>query len=155
MVRLFLLGSALLFLAACTPVVNQRGYLPDPQVVQSIVVGKDTKETVKTRLGDPSTAATFNNDVWYYISSREEQLAFFEPQVLSRDVLAIEFNKDGQVADVRHYGLKDGHVIAFVSRETPTKGRELTLIQQLFNAVPGAAIPKEKPSSGDQGGGGH
>ncbi len=155
MVRLFLLGSALLFLAACTPVVNQRGYLPDPQVVQSIAVGKDTKETVKTRLGDPSTAATFNNDVWYYISSREEQLAFFEPQVLSRDVLAIEFNKDGQVADVRHYGLKDGHVIAFVSRETPTKGRELTLIQQLFNAVPGAAIPKEKPSSGDQGGGGH
>jgi outer membrane protein assembly factor BamE (lipoprotein component of BamABCDE complex) len=151
MIRPFLLGSALVFLAACTPIVNQRGYMPDSQVVQSIAVGKDTKETVKSRLGDPSTAATFGNDVWYYISSREEQVAFFDPVVQSRDIIAIEFNKDGQVADVRHYGLKDGRVVAFVSRETPTKGRELTILQQLFNAVPGAAIASDKKGS-DKGG---
>ncbi len=151
MVRPFLLGAALLFIAACTPVVNQRGYLPDPQVVQSITVGKDTKTSVSDRLGNPSTSATFSNDVWYYISSREEQLAFFEPVVQSRDVLAIEFDKQGQVADVRHYSLKDGRIVAFATRETPTKGRELTIIQQLFNAVPGAALPEEK-KGGDQGG---
>jgi outer membrane protein assembly factor BamE (lipoprotein component of BamABCDE complex) len=147
-----LLGLALIC-AACTPIENQRGYLPDPQVVQSISVGKDTKTSVSDRLGNPSTSATFDNDVWYYISSREEQMAFFSPVVQSRDVLAIEFDKQGQVAAVRHYSLKDGRVIAFATRETPTKGRELTLIQQLFNAVPGAALPEEK-KGGDQGGGG-
>ena len=127
----------LLLAAACTPVANQRGYL--------------TNTSISDRLGNPSTSATFDNDVWYYISSREVQMAFFEPVVQSRDVLAIEFDKQGQVAAVRHYSLKDGRVIAFATRETPTKGRELTLIQQLFNAVPGAAIQEEK--KGDQGGG--
>lgn len=147
MVRPVLLAAALI-LCACVPVENQRGYLPDAEAVKAIAVGKDTKSTVQTRLGNPSTTATFSNDVWYYISSKEEQMAFFEPRVLSRDVLAVEFNKQGQVADVRHYGLKDGRIIAFVSRETPTKGRELTLIQQLFNAVPGAALPKDEKKEG-------
>jgi outer membrane protein assembly factor BamE (lipoprotein component of BamABCDE complex) len=117
--------------------------LPDKQTIASISVGTDTKTTIADRLGNPSTTATFGNEVWYYISSKEEQMAFFTPRILSRDVLAVEFGQDGQVADVRHYGLKDGRVVAFASRETPTKGRELTLIQQLFNAVPGAALPKE------------
>lgn len=143
MLRPSLAGSVFLLCAACVPVQTQRGYLPDPQTVSSISVGTDTKTTIADRLGNPSTTATFGNEVWYYISSREEQMAFFTPRILSRDVLAVEFNQDGQVADVRHYGLKDGRVVAFASRETPTKGRELTLIQQLFNAVPGAALPKD------------
>jgi outer membrane protein assembly factor BamE (lipoprotein component of BamABCDE complex) len=145
MLRLTLAGSALLICAACVPVQTQRGYLPDPQAVSSISVGTDTKTTIAGRLGNPSTTATFGNEVWYYISSKEEQLAFFTPRILARDVLAVEFNKEDQVADVRRYGLKDGRIIAFVSRETPTRGRELTLIQQMFNALPGAALPKEEP----------
>jgi len=143
MLRPSLAGTVFLLCAACVPVQTQRGYLPDKQTVSSISVGTDTKSTIADRLGNPSTTATFGNEVWYYISSKEEQMAFFTPRILSRDVLAVEFNKDGQVADVRHYGLKDGRVVAFASRETPTKGRELTLIQQIFNAVPGAALPKD------------
>ena len=143
MLRPSLAVPVFLFCAACVPVQTQRGYLPDREAVASISVGKDTKTTIADRLGNPSTTATFGNEVWYYISSKEEQMAFFTPRVLSRDVLAVEFDKEGQVADVRHYGLKDGRVVAFVSRETPTKGRELTIIQQMFNAVPGAALPKE------------
>jgi len=143
MLRPWLAGTVLLLCAACVPVQTQRGYLPDKQTIASISVGTDTKTTIADRLGNPSTTATFGNEVWYYISSKEEQMAFFTPRILSRDVLAVEFGQDGQVADVRHYGLKDGRVVAFASRETPTKGRELTLIQQLFNAVPGAALPKE------------
>ena len=52
-------------------------------------------------------------------------------------ILAIYFDKDGKVTDMRHYGLEDGHVVAFETRTTPTKGRELTFLQQLFNATPG------------------
>jgi hypothetical protein len=38
---------------------------------------------------------------------------------------------------MKHYGLDEGHVIAFEDRTTPTRGRELTFLQQLFNATPG------------------
>lgn len=123
---------------ACAPVITQRGYLPDQDTLSSIDVGKDTKTSVQKTLGDPSTQATFNEDGWYYISSTEKQVAFFTPTILRRSVLAVYFDKDGKVADLKHYSLKDGHVIAYEARTTPTKGKELTFLEQLFNATPGA-----------------
>jgi outer membrane protein assembly factor BamE (lipoprotein component of BamABCDE complex) len=145
-----LLLAASLAAAGCTPVVNQRGYLPDPIGEASIKVGTDTKTTVQDRLGDPSTEATFGGDAWYYVSSVEKQVAFFDPLVVSRSIMAIHFDKDGKVTGIRHYGLRDGHVVAFETRETPAKGREITFLQQLLNATPGVPIgaPGDQPSGG-------
>ncbi|HWA30535.1 MAG TPA: outer membrane protein assembly factor BamE [Rhizomicrobium sp.] len=138
--RLPALAAAALVLAACTPVISQRGYLADPAAEASIKVGTDTKTTIQSRLGDPSTSATFGDDAWYYISSTERQVAFFDPTTTSRKILAIHFDKDGKVTDIKHYGLKDGHVVAFETRTTPAKGRELTFLQQLFSATPGVPL---------------
>src|SRR6476646_6280264 len=108
----FLAGAAAL--CACAPVENQRGYVPDQEAVASVQVGMDTKDSVTKKLGDPSTAATFGNDVWYYISSHVEQNAFFAPRALDRNILAVEFAKDGKVTDVHKYTLADGRVVDFV-----------------------------------------
>jgi outer membrane protein assembly factor BamE (lipoprotein component of BamABCDE complex) len=145
-------------LLSCTPVVNQRGYLPDPVGEAAIKVGADTKTTVQDRLGDPSTQATFGGDVWYYISSVEKQISFFDPRVENRSVMAVHFDKDGKVANIRHYGLRDGHVIALENRETPAKGRELTFLQQLLNATPGVPLggaPGQGPGQGGPPNGGY
>ena len=91
-----LLASAAV-LIACAPVIDQRGYLSDPQVEASIKAGTDTKTSVQDRLGNASTAATFSGDAWYYISSTEKQVAFFTPTVLNRAILAVYFDKDGTV----------------------------------------------------------
>jgi outer membrane protein assembly factor BamE (lipoprotein component of BamABCDE complex) len=126
-------------LAACSPVVSQRGYVPDPALEATIKPGDDSKTSVQTRLGYASTTATFNGDnTWYYISSTEKQTAFFTPRILKREILAISFGQDGKVTGMRHYGMKDGHVVAFETRETPTRGRETTFLMQLLNAKPGA-----------------
>jgi outer membrane protein assembly factor BamE (lipoprotein component of BamABCDE complex) len=138
-------------LLACTPVVSQRGYLPDPIGEASIKIGTDTKTTVQDRLGDPSTEATFGGDAWYYVSSVEKQISFFDPRVENRSILALHFDKDGKITSVRHYSLKDGHVVAFETHETPAKGRELTFLQQLLNATPG--VPIGAPGGQGQGGG--
>jgi outer membrane protein assembly factor BamE (lipoprotein component of BamABCDE complex) len=127
-------------ISGCTPVVSQRGYLQDLDVEASIDPATDTKTTIQQRLGYPSTEATFTNDAWYYISSVERQVAFFHPTVESRAILAVYFDKDGKVTDLKHYTLDDGHVVAFETRQTPSRGRELTFLQQLFNATPGVPI---------------
>jgi outer membrane protein assembly factor BamE (lipoprotein component of BamABCDE complex) len=127
-------------IAGCTPVVSQRGYLQDLDVEASIDPATDTKTTIQQRLGYPSTEATFTHDAWYYISSVERQVAFFHPTVESRAILAVYFDKDGKVTDLKHYTLDDGHVVAFETRQTPSRGRELTFLQQLFNATPGVPI---------------
>jgi outer membrane protein assembly factor BamE (lipoprotein component of BamABCDE complex) len=152
--KLLTLSLAAALLLGCAPVINQRGYLPDPVGEASIRIGSDTKTTIQQRLGDPSTQATFGTDSWYYISSVEKQVAFFDPRVETRSILAVHFDKDGRVNDVRHFGLKDGHVVAFETRETAAKGKELTFLQQLFNATPGVPIGSSGPGGGGPGGGG-
>jgi len=145
------LAAAALFAASCSPIVNQRGYLPNPEVDDTIVVGTDTKATVQQRLGSPSTFATFGGDTWYYISSVEERFAFFAPETTSRKIMAVSFDKDTKVADINRYTLKDGNIVAFDSRITPTRGREMTFLQQLFNASPGVPIGNNQTPGGGQG----
>src|ERR1700704_3725505 len=124
--------AAITVFMACAPVISQRGYLPDTEMESAIKSGADTKTSVQSRLGYASTTATFGNDSWYYISATEKQVAFFTPTVLKRQILAVYFDKGNKVTDVRHYGLRDGHLIAFESRETPARGRETTFLQELL-----------------------
>ncbi len=49
--------------------------------------------------------------------------------------MAVYFDKNEDVERVAFYGLKDGQVVDFVTRTTPTRGKELTVIQQLFSNV--------------------
>ena len=45
---------------------------------------------------------------------------------------------------VNNYTLKDGKVIAFNGRETPTRGRELTILEQLLgNVGRGSMLPRD------------
>ena len=133
--------------------------MKDLDTEASIDPATDTKTTIQQRLGYPSTEATFTNDAWYYISSVERQVAFFHPTVESRAILAVYFDKTGKVTDLKHYTLDDGHVVAFETRTTPTRGREITFLQQLFNATPGVPITNTGNSNpggtGIPGGGGY
>lgn len=147
-----LLCVACLILANCTPVISHRGYLEDPNTEAYIAAGTDSKATIEAKLGNPSMQATFGNDAWYYISSVEKQVGFFDPILQSRKILAVYFDADGKVVDLKHYGLEDGHVVAFESRQTPTRGREMTFLQQLFNATPG--MPGNMTQEQNPGGGG-
>ncbi|HEX3674516.1 MAG TPA: outer membrane protein assembly factor BamE [Rhizomicrobium sp.] len=150
--RISALALSGLLLASCAPIVSQRGYLPDAAGEASIRIGLDTKETIQQRLGDPSTQATFGGGVWYYISSTEKQVAFFDPKIESRAILAVHFDKDGKVTDLKHYGLKDGHVVAFESRITPTRGHDITFLEQVLGSTPGVPIGQDTQNSNPGGG---
>ena len=150
----FFVGAAFAALAAgCTAVETHRGYVPDAEILSSIVVGTDTKDTVSQKLGTPTTRGTFSNDVWYYISSRDIQTAFFAPQSIERNIVEVQFSENGQVAGIRHYGLEDGRVVDYVDRETTAFGSETSLIQLLFNAVPGNIGMPSRTNAPTPGGG--
>ena len=151
--RMACLFFAGVVLAACTPEESARGFIPAPDDIKAIVVGTDTKETVQKRLGNPTTAAEFGDDTWYYMSIYQSQTGFQLPKDVQRDIVAVAFDKGGKVSEVKHYSLADGKVVEFASRETPTRGRELTLLQQIFSAAPGAPITTNpnSPVGGGQG----
>lgn len=100
-----------------------------------ITPGQQSQEDVLAILGSPSTRSTFGPETWYYISAQSQQYAFFAREELNREVIAIDFNDEGRVRAVRRLGLEDGEDVAFSAGETPTRGVEPSIVQQLIGNV--------------------
>lgn len=97
-------------------------------------------------LGTPSTTATFDSEVFYYISQKRYRAAqFMKPKIIDRRILAVYFGKNGKVTQIAHYGLQDGKVFDFVSRTTPTGGKDQSFIGQLIQGV--GKMPTSLPGS--------
>ena len=127
--------TATLALGACQRHINDLGYVPDPDQTARIKVGLQGRDEVREILGSPSSASTFTDDKWYYISKKIEWEAFFTPDTLDQKVLEVDFDKDGIVSEVRNYTLKDGEEIDPVARKTPSPGRELGFFEQLIGNI--------------------
>ena len=83
----------------------------------------------------PTSVANFKTDVWYYINRKAERVAFFEEKVTEQKILAVRFNEAGIVEEIESYNLEDGRKIEPVERISPTRGKELTMIEQLFGNI--------------------
>jgi outer membrane protein assembly factor BamE (lipoprotein component of BamABCDE complex) len=113
----------------------QRGYVLDEAALEQVPAGA-SQEQVLLVLGTPSTVATVQGEVFYYISQKTEQsAAFMKPQVTDQRVLAVYFNDDRRVERIANYGMKDGKIFDFISRTTTTGGMELNLVRQIFRAI--------------------
>ena len=124
---------ALIFLSAsCSPIIENRGYVFDEKLLDQIKVNETISNDVMDILGSPSTTSAIDASTWYYIYSKAETVAFYHPTVTDRRVLAVSFNDDNKVKNLKYYGLEEGKIISYVDRTTPTRGRELTVLQQLF-----------------------
>lgn len=136
--------SLTLMAGACAPIVATQGFQVIDQKPEDIVVGTDTRETVLSKLGSPSTASTFEaENVWYYLSQSTARYTYNLPKVTQRSVTEITFNEgDGIVSGVRTLGLNDGEAIAMNGRETPTRGRSLTILEQLLGNVGRGQLPR-------------
>lgn len=138
--------------AACAPVVGVHGFQIVDAKPADVVAGTDTRETVLTRLGSPSVTSTFESDnVWYYISQVTERYTYNRPQVSQRTITEITFDKTSDtVAQVRTLGLEDGQQIAMNRTETPTRGRQLTVLEQLLGNVGRGQLPREDEAPGQR-----
>ena len=148
-----LAGAALmagaLGLSGCAQVQTQ-GYVPPGNAVAEVVPGADTRDSVRERLGNPTTTSIDGQSVWLYVSSRVETRPITAPRVISREILAVSFGGNGRVSQVDRIGLQDGRVIDLNTNTTVTDGRRLSFWQQLLGSIgnfsaeqflPGAMAP--------------
>lgn len=94
-----------------------------------------SKDQVRLTLGSPDTTGTVDGDVFYYISSTGRTRPMSRPKIIDRKILAVYFDDNQSVREVANYGLKDGRVFDFIKGTTPTRGRKLSAIQQIFGNI--------------------
>jgi len=125
-----------LLLGGCFSETYQKGYIVPDGALEQIPVGS-SQEQVLIVLGTPSTVATVSGEAFYYISQRAERVIGFMPQrVTDQRVIAVYFDRNRRVERLANYGMKDGRIFDFVSRTTPTGGKDVAYLNAIFKLSP-------------------
>lgn len=150
MIRIITLCAVVFGLSACISVRSQHGYIMETGETElTAKVGIDTKDSVLARYGAPSITPALNANTWYYVAANDNNRAFLRTKTVQREVIAFSFSVDGSVAEVKTYNIADGEEINLVDRKTPTRGKELTFLEQLVGNV--GQLPNTGQESPDGG----
>lgn len=114
--------------------IDRHGHVFTDVDLQQIQNGM-SKDQVKLALGTPDTTSTVGGDAFYYISSTRRTRPASRPKVIDRKILAVYFDQQSQVTQIANYGLKDGIIFDFIKGETPSQGKQLSALEQLFGNI--------------------
>ncbi|MDB5370035.1 MAG: cell envelope protein SmpA [Roseomonas sp.] len=146
---LLALGLALAGCSVFEAPAIQRGNRADPELISQLSPGVQTRSDVRALLGSPSATGTFDDSEWYYISSVTRIRPAQNPGVEQQRVVAIQFNNQGVIQQIRELGPKDMRDVPVVERTTPVPGTERTLLQSLFGNI--GRVGANGMGAGDQG----
>ena len=130
-----LLCGAALALAACAPEVSTHGYRFDEATLAQLEPGRTTRDGTLQLLGSPSSVATFDDRVWYYVSQRTERMSFYQEEIVDQKVISITFDDQDVIQHIDRQSLEDAREVALVGRETPTSGSELGILEQFIGNI--------------------
>lgn len=119
-------------LSACAATFRNHGYVPTDADLQALIPGVDTRATVESAIGRPSTNGVERDDAWYYIQSRVRHYAYRAPKFEERQLVAVSFAGDGTIDNIERFGLERGRVVTLSRRVTRTSIRNFGLVQQII-----------------------
>ncbi len=131
--RYALIVLAMVGLIGCAATFTNHGYSPTDVELEEITVGIDTRNSVETTIGRPTSTGVLNDGGWYYVSSKVKYFAYRDPEVIDRQLVAITFNTRGTVTNIERFTLQDGKVVALTRRVTDSGIRKVSFIGQLLS----------------------
>ena len=82
---------------SCSPRISRHGSYFSQDELKLLQSIKLNKSEIKEILGQPSTKATFSDNVWYYIYFVQKERAYFKVKNFNNTVLKIKFDKKQNV----------------------------------------------------------
>ncbi|MGR3759088.1 outer membrane protein assembly factor BamE [Roseobacteraceae bacterium NS-SX3] len=133
--KIAVFAAAGLAVAGCSAVYRKHGYVPSEEQLADVVVGVDTRDSVAETVGTPTASGVLNESGYYYVSTRMRHYGAAAPKPVSRELVAISFDRQGVVSGVERYGLEDGRVIPLQRRVTDSAVQDTTFLRQLLGSL--------------------
>lgn len=133
--RVSLAVSLGLSLSACASVYRNHGYVPSSEELAEIKPGVDTRDSVAESVGTPSSSGVLDSGGYYYVAIRMRHYGARAPEIVSRELVAINFNPSGVVTGIERYQLADGRVIPLERRVTSSNVEDKTFLRQLVGNI--------------------
>ncbi|MCP4821637.1 MAG: outer membrane protein assembly factor BamE [Shimia sp.] len=131
-IKYAVLGILLASTVACTTRYRNHGYIPTPAELDEIVLGVDTRDSVSEAVGSPSATGMLSDSSYVYVRTKVKHYGGLEPQVVERQVVAIDFDSRGVARNVQHYALEDGQAVPLARRITDNGIQSSGFLRQLL-----------------------
>ena len=133
--KIIALIVACLLISACSGIKRNNGYLPVQDSVDQLKVNVTSVSSAKSKLGEPALILGKKEPIFIYSSQVTNRVLFFEPKVISRDVLVLYFNNKKKLRKLKKFSLKDGKSFDLNTDATDLNSEERSLIASLFSNV--------------------
>ena len=133
--KILVLVCMSLFLNACSGIKSNNGYMPVEESVMQLKVNVTTSSSTRLKLGEPALILGDREPIFIYASQVTNRVLFFEPKVISRNVLVLYFNKKKKLKKLNRFNLTDGKSFALNKDATTLDDNQRSLIASLFSNV--------------------
>ena len=117
--------------------------MPVEDNITQLKVNVTSSSSVRLKLGEPALILGNQEPIFIYSSQVTSRILFFEPKVISRDILVLYFNKKNKLKKLEKFNLKDGKSFQMNTGTTTLNSEQRSLIATLFSniGVGGVRIP--------------
>ena len=126
-----LLGGCAVF----APIPEPRGSLIEKTDYAQLKPGTSTRSDVLDLLGSPTSHATFNDNMWIYISMITSPTPLGFPSIDKQQVVVLNFDNAGVLRKLDTLNRKDAIRVGMVGETTPAPGTKTSVIQELLGNV--------------------
>ena len=127
-----LLTSVLL---SCTTNIKNHGYIPSKSDLETLVIGKDNKESIAKKIGFPATAGL--EGAYYYVRSTFNAPGFKSAQLVDRTVVVLSFDKRSKLKNIETFNVDNGNFVRLDYRVTETGLDNKNILQQIIGSISG------------------
>ena len=133
--KIILLLVTCFFIGACSGIKSNNGYMPVTNSIDQLKVNKTSSSYAKSKLGEPALILGNQEPIFIYSSQVTNRVLFFEPKVISRDVLVLYFNKKKKLKKLEKFNLKDGKSFNINKGITNLNTEQKSLISTFFSNI--------------------
>ena len=127
-----LLTSVLL---SCTTNIKNHGYIPSKSDLETLVIGKDTKQSIAKKIGLPATAGL--EGAYYYVRSTFNAPGFKSAQLVDRKVVVLSFDQRSKLKNIETFSVDKGNFVRLDYRITETGLDNKNILQQIIGSISG------------------
>ena len=123
------------FLLSCTTNIKNHGYIPSKSELETLVIGKDSKQSVSKKIGLPATAGL--EGAYYYIRTTFNAPGFKPAQIVDRKVVVLSFDPRSKLKNIETFSLDNGNFVRLDYRVTETALDNKNILQQIMGSISG------------------
>ena len=109
--------------------------MPVEDNVMQLKVNVTSSSSARLKLGEPALVLGNREPIFIYASQMTSRVLFFEPKVVSRNVLVLYFNKNKKLKELKRFNLEDGKSFSLNTDVTSLNSEQKSLIAKLFSNV--------------------